>query len=415
MENSNKELLVSGLQDLISKAVEDLKQQILSIPTPNRSYFDTVKNWWNNIRFGHDNEENPYYHRNKLGALGLREYNASKIEEFNFFKETVLLLAEAEAAKADTKFEKIMNKWADDLKVKLNKFIQNAYLRGVQLPSSSQPPKEAVPEKVAPTEPQAELLQQTTTPQPAATEQPAAPQLEAPKTDVPDKIVEPIKSIFDTDLTEEQTNKLRQDFKNWFSLSSEEQKKFNDKGNFHLGMKPKEMNIIPSLNIELPFFIYKDDPRWQVLTRREYIHDRVSLSKAKKIDTPGQVTDKDAFLSISKEILRDYDPMSNLGQMFSYIIKRYEESENVNIEIIRSLIKHRKKLEKVSEESIQHIEDEAKNGNWEDVKHILNHLDEELKNESISSISTYKKRKINFSKDDTLYERVVECLVNLRK
>jgi hypothetical protein len=58
------------ISDNIDRLISDLKKNLINAPFNQRTFFDKVKNWWQNITKKADNPSNPYYYQNKFGSLG---------------------------------------------------------------------------------------------------------------------------------------------------------------------------------------------------------------------------------------------------------------------------------------------------------------------------------------------------------
>lgn len=87
------EKMMLDLNKILTRAVEDLKQQ-LRPPTglpARRGVFDTLKNWWSNLRHGFQSSKNPYYHQNLMGHLG-KPVAEMTLSEYKYLAEKASIL-----------------------------------------------------------------------------------------------------------------------------------------------------------------------------------------------------------------------------------------------------------------------------------------------------------------------------------
>lgn len=470
--NAKLNLLLQDLKTIISNEVEKLKRQIMSQPIPSRSYFDMLRNWWNNLVHGHDTTSNPYYHRNRLGALGYAE-SYSKKNELDILKESALILDEAVGT---TKFEKLLDNWASQLKTKLTKFVQGCISKGkcdaekIDEPEST----DVLPEPpVTDTEtgttstttssttttttvpPSPIVTTTTTTPVPVPETKPEAEKTDTspPKEELEDPEVIDF-NIFNPKLSEKQKAKVASDFAPYLNLSSDEKKKLNDKGNYYLGIKPEGAfdYKIDGVDLDLPFFLAKDDPRWKILhTNYNTVFTNI-LKRQRRVEAPRtggwidglKVALSDAFdtdiMSSKKAIGK-----SNFKNLMSLFVSKFIELIQANpgkymdeyLPLIKLMMKNKEQLaynafhdDEVLDMIIQTLQRLPSADAYEDLKMMIQHSvhavnfpeeDQQKENNNILSNKTklheyYKKQidKIKLNKDQTLYERTLECLEKLR-
>lgn len=469
-EDSEKlNLLLQDLKTIISNEVEKLKRQIMSQPIPKRSYFDMLRNWWNNLVHGHDTTSNPYYHKNRLGALGYAE-SYSKKNELDILKESALILDEAVGT---TKFERLLDTWATQLKTKLTKFVQGCLVKGkcdaekIDEPES----KDVLPEPpVSDTETSttsttstttttvapSPVVTTTTTPIPVPETRPESPVTDT--TEAPPESEDPETidfNIFNPKLTEKQKAKVTSDFASYLNLSSDEKNKLNDKGNYYLGIKPEGAfdYKIDGVDLDLPFFLAKDDPRWKILhTNYNTVFTNI-LKRQRRVEAPRtggwidglKVALSDAFdtdiMSSKKSIGK-----SNFKNLMSLFVTKFIELIQANpgkyideyLPVIKLMMKNKEQLaynafhdDDVLDILIQTLQKLPSPDAYEDLKmmiqhsvHAVNFPEEEgqqkenynLTSSNLKLYEYYKKQinKIKLDKDQTLYERTLECLEKLR-
>jgi hypothetical protein len=63
------------ISDKIDELISDLKKSLMNAPYNQRTFFDKVKNWWQNLRKGPTSPSNPYRFQNQFGSLGSHNSN----------------------------------------------------------------------------------------------------------------------------------------------------------------------------------------------------------------------------------------------------------------------------------------------------------------------------------------------------
>lgn len=467
---ANVDRLLDDIKNIISVEVEKLKRQILSSPIPKRSYFDYLKNWWNNLTHGHDASTNPYFHKNRLGALGYTE-QYDKINELEILKESALALDEAVGT---TKFEKMLDTWSATLKTKLSKFVGKCIKQGkCDIEDVTEPDKPEEREDEAPPPPGPTT---TTTPAPSAsttTTTTPLPSVTTTTTPIPSvtttttlapspsasTTTTPVvdSSIIDFELfapklSEKQKEQAAKHFEPYLSLSEDEKKKLNEKGNYYLGIQPSGTlkYVVDGIDLDLPFFLSKEDPRWNVI--HDYYNTTFNqLTKQKRIQAPrsGGWADglKLALLNALQvpETKGKITARSSAKNMISLFVSKIiemiqrqpEKYYDEYLPIIKLMIKNKDDLAyKGSHDDdtmnwmaslIENLPDEE---SYQQLKaaiihaiHNVNYPDNEGPETNLEwhnpegKLKTYmveKVRKIKLDKESTLYERTLDCLEKLR-
>lgn len=133
---------LSSLVSLVDEFVSLLKKELLSVEAPmSRGIWDKMKNWWHNLTKKND-PKNPYFYKNKFGALGYPEEPDLAIEskrlsldEYKFIREcyedlesSLEILSEETVNDSENikklKLFKIIDSWANRFKKAIiGKFI----------------------------------------------------------------------------------------------------------------------------------------------------------------------------------------------------------------------------------------------------------------------------------------------------
>ena len=405
-EASTKSELVSGIKELIAQEVEELKKKILSIPAEKRSYFDIIKNWWSNLVHGKNDPNNPYIHRNRLGALGLKEYNLNKKEELKFILETVELLAEEQASK--TRFEAMLDKWADKLKEKLNIFIQDCFSGNCTIPEKSKASKQE------PTEKEASFV---------------SPDVKQPEAKSPEVKTKKDFSIFSTNLTPEQKNELRNDFEAYLNKSDEFKISIYNDGNFKIkNIKPNTLNKIPALNIDLPYFIHQSNPIHSILLLKNYKDDVDMLEKEIRFQK-NTITGRMSFLKALQDKINFNTSNSKFNNFINSAINKVKDASKDKIPpptFWEKLIETQGKLSELPETLLNQIIEEFNQQDYEAVEELIDEVKnmkwvenpEENKTESFTRKTLHnfinEQNKVRFKTSETLYERLLTCLEKMR-
>lgn len=151
--------LQSGLSNLVDKAVDDLKQQLLRRTPAAGGLMDTVKRWWSNFWYGKSGTKNPYYYHNVLGSsLGApsnvetkKEHLEISLEHYTFLKkQTAILEANIVSASRpeNTRLFAIINNWTKDFKNDLNRYLTSFMASGPRATT----PSPILPSRVIPME-----------------------------------------------------------------------------------------------------------------------------------------------------------------------------------------------------------------------------------------------------------------------
>jgi hypothetical protein len=168
LRNFNKKLIKedvapnSDIINAINKAVDlwvnDLKRELISGSSSQRSLWDRFKNTLANLWHGRENEKNPYVWTNKLGGLGqtvesIRHYKFS-LNEYKYFQEICENLEQTineEDLPANISKLRIMNiidKQANNLKNKLADIFKIGIESGkFKIDQMPQPSPETTPQK----------------------------------------------------------------------------------------------------------------------------------------------------------------------------------------------------------------------------------------------------------------------------
>jgi|688.fasta_scaffold20833_3 hypothetical protein len=144
---------LSSLISLVDEFVKLLKKELLSVEAPmSRGIWDKMKNWWYNLTKKND-PKNPYFYKNKFGALGhpeetdlAIESKRLSLEEYKFIRDcyedlesSLEVLSEETVNDSENiknlKLFKIIDSWANRFKKAIiGKFI---------VPTKSEQPKES--------------------------------------------------------------------------------------------------------------------------------------------------------------------------------------------------------------------------------------------------------------------------------
>jgi hypothetical protein len=424
-EASAKSELVSGIRELIAQEVEELKKKILSIPAEKRSYFDIIKNWWSNLVHGNNDSNNPYIHRNRLGALGLKEYNLNKKEELKFILETVELLAEEQASK--TKFEVILDKWADKLKEKLNTFVQGCFSGNCEIPVKEVPPRETSQRKsskVEPTEEEAPFVEPQESKPKEVKPQEVKPQEVKPQESKPKKDF----SIFSTNLNPQQKEQLRNDFKIYLNQNEEAKNNIYNRGNFSTkNIRPNTLNKIPALNIDLPYFILQVNPIHGILFINNYDDDIKRLESELRFQNK-TTTSRISFLKALADRININTTNSKFNDFIKTAFNQLQNDKEIKIppDFWDRIIESQNKLSELPNNLLDQIVEFFMEKDYESVVELIDEVKkmkwvenpEENKTESFTRKTLHnfinEQNKVRFKTSETLYERLLTCLEKMR-
>jgi len=136
---------LSSIVSLVDEFVKLLKKELLSVEAPiSRGIWDKMKNWWHNLTKKND-PKNPYFYKNKFGALGYPEEKEEpdlaieskrlSLEEYKFIRDcyedlesSLEVLSEETVSDSENikklKLFKIIDSWASRFKKAIiGKFI----------------------------------------------------------------------------------------------------------------------------------------------------------------------------------------------------------------------------------------------------------------------------------------------------
>jgi hypothetical protein len=410
--------LVSGIKELISQEVDKLKNQILKIPVEKRSYFDIIKNWWSNLVHGHDNQNNPYIHRNRLGALGLKEYTLNKKEELDFILEAVELLIQEEASK--TRFEGMLDNWAEKLKSKLGSFLKTCFSGNCEVPKPKPEQPEQQPEPEQPEQQSKEKLD--TSANTTTTIRPQQPESSSKRNF----------SIFSDTLNDEEKAQIKQDFAPFLNLSNEEKENIIRVGNFGTEKIRPETNFsIPSIGINLPYFINSviavvPNPLW-IIINKNYPEDSIKLKDKERMQD-NITTPKKSLLSALKSRIKTEGTKTKYKEFIDTSLEILKAPNiKVNPKLWDSLIENQEKIKKFDDSFLEQMKEFLIEKEWDHILVVIeSNKDHEFENEDeyedkkesfeIKSLKTYmnESKKISLNKDETFYERILTCLEKMR-
>jgi len=399
--------LVSGIKELISQEVDKLKNQILKIPVEKRSYFDIIKNWWSNLVHGHDNQNNPYIQRNRLGALGLKEYTLNKKEELDFILEAVELLIQEETSK--TRFEVMLDNWAEKLKSKLGSFLKTCFSGNCEVPEPEQPEQQSK-EKL-------DTSANTTT-----TIRPQQPESSSKRSF----------SIFSDTLNDEEKAQIKQDFAPFLNLSNEEKENIIRVGNFGTEKIRPETNFsIPYIGINLPYFINSaiagvPNPLWTIINKN-YPEDLIKLKDKERMQD-NITTPKKSLLSALKSRIKTEGTKKKYKEFIDKSLEILNAPNiKVNPKLWDSLIENQEKIKKFDDSFLEKMKEFLIDKEGDYILDVIeSNKDHEFENEDeyedkkesfeIKSLKTYmnESKKISLNKDETFYERILTCLEKMR-
>jgi hypothetical protein len=150
--------IINAINKAVDLWVNDLKRELISGSSSQRSLWDRFKNTLANLWHGRENEKNPYVWTNKLGGLGqtvesIRHYKFS-LNEYKYFQEICENLEQTineEDLPANISKLRIMNiidKQANNLKNKLADIFKIGIESGkFKIDQMPQPSPEATPQK----------------------------------------------------------------------------------------------------------------------------------------------------------------------------------------------------------------------------------------------------------------------------
>ena len=144
----------ADLEKMLNRAVEDLKMQLRRAQGSGnrRGVFDTLKNWWSNIRHGYKNPQNPYFHQNTLGHLG-RPVKEMSLHEYKYLVEKSNRLENTMSlTEGKLQLDVELDNWLGDIKSDISNYfsaqIQRAATKtAAKAAAKNAPKKAALPEK----------------------------------------------------------------------------------------------------------------------------------------------------------------------------------------------------------------------------------------------------------------------------
>lgn len=138
------EKMMLDLNKILTSAVEDLKRQLRppsGMPV-RRGVFDTLKNWWGNLRHGFQSPNNPYYHQNVMGHLGKPVAEMSLSEYKYFFEKAKILEENVLLIERKLQLDVELDRWLADLKGDLSNYF-GAKLSQLAMQTQKKTEKEA--------------------------------------------------------------------------------------------------------------------------------------------------------------------------------------------------------------------------------------------------------------------------------
>lgn len=138
------EKMMLDLNKILTRAVEDLKQQLrppAGMPA-RRGVFDTLKNWWGNLRHGFQSPNNPYYHQNVMGHLGKPVAEMSLSEYKYLFEKAKILEENVLLIERKLQLDVELDRWLANLKSDLSSYF-GAKLSQLAMQTQKKTEKEA--------------------------------------------------------------------------------------------------------------------------------------------------------------------------------------------------------------------------------------------------------------------------------
>jgi len=115
----------ANLTQQVNNLLGRLHSQITSTTTPTHTGFlDRLKNWWHNL-WGSENKRNPYYWRNRLGALGRTDVEPTSVQEYRMLNDLAASLTEAVSSSGPLLVTKILTNWGNQLRTAIDSHIDN--------------------------------------------------------------------------------------------------------------------------------------------------------------------------------------------------------------------------------------------------------------------------------------------------
>jgi hypothetical protein len=259
-----------------------------------------------------------------------------------------------------------------------------------------------------------------------------------PKTDSPKKDTEIRNfSIFSDSLNEDQKNQLAKDFEEYTKLSDEEKIKIYNIGNFGTkNIRPKQNNKIPSLGIDLPYFIFYKlkekggaeiiNPIYSIINTN-YPPDSLALQNQNRMQTPKNSI-KNSLVAVIKEELKSSASNPKYDELVQTILNVIQTPQiKISPLVWGSLIENKEKIKRFDPPILELMKEFFENQEWDDFIQVINDNkdfkfdddDEDKKaveNFNIKSLNSYIKEQTNLklSTTDTFYERILVCLEKMR-
>lgn len=298
-ETFDAEHFKKELSLLIDKFLADLKASLTSAPANaggNTGFFDKIKNWWTNLRYGKDNTSNPNYWKNRFGELGKNESLSMEeyflIKEFSEKLETVDIL---EDNNQNIRLFKIIDDWGNRFKTGLLDIVSKMEIQAGTTPEA---PVASTPSK--------------------------APEAPADSSKVPNKNVgintPSIANNLQQQMSDEESIEPHDaDGKSWKELSIAERKRWNRIGGGILRIKSKIYE--DDVGNELPYILRIGDPRIKTLEKFHLrLHNRLlRLGRIESYSNPIETKNElDQRINKVKENIKnardDIDEKTRLAQ-----------------------------------------------------------------------------------------------------
>lgn len=294
-ETFDAEHFKKELSLLIDKFLADLKTSLTSGPVGagNTGFFDKIKNWWTNLRYGKDNTSNPNYWKNRFGELGKNESLSMEehflIKEFSEKLEAVNIL---EDNNQNIRLFKIIDDWGNRFKTGLLDIVSKMEIKAGATPDA-----------------------------PSDTPQANAP---ADNSKVPAKNVgintPSIANNLQQQMSDEESIEPHDaNGKSWKELSIAERKRWNRIGGGVLRIKSKIYE--DDVGNELPYILRIGDPRIKTLEKFHLrLHNRLlRLGRIESYSNPIEAKNElDQRINKVKENIKnardDVDEKTRLGQ-----------------------------------------------------------------------------------------------------
>jgi hypothetical protein len=137
----------ADLEKMLNRAVEDLKMQLRRAQGSGnrRGVFDTLKNWWSNIRHGYKNPQNPYFHQNTLGHLG-RPVKEMSLHEYKYLVEKSNRLENTMSlTEGKLQLDLELDNWLSDIKNDISNYFSAQIQRAATKTAAKNAPKKVAP------------------------------------------------------------------------------------------------------------------------------------------------------------------------------------------------------------------------------------------------------------------------------